>query len=323
MNLKNTRTPIMGFAAFLILLFHLMPIPRGGDLPSTLARFIIMTAYIGVDMFFFMSAYMARFSDTEKYGAYIKRKFINIYPLFILSCLIAASLGQLKWPKVLPTLLGLELFTKGGGSFLWFAPSIMIFYLLLPLYHKMIDKLGAIKSCLMSLAVWFILMVVLEKLLNNHNINIFLARIPILLIGITLASYEGKWKSRTKLLAALPLLILGIFLNWQFGFMVKANFLFTDIFYVLTIPFTLGLILLMDVLFSSYKTIFLKHLGKISYELYCLQMALGVYFIRLFARNMSSKILLFLLVFLCLTLLSFTLRYIRLRLKPAKATPKQ
>lgn len=323
MNLKNTRSPIMGLATFLILLFHLMPIPRGADTPSTLARFIIMTAYIGVDMFFFMAAYMARFSDTKKYTAYIKRKFFNIYPLFILSCLLAASLGQLNWPKVLPTLIGLELFTKGGGSFLWFAPSIMIFYLLVPLYRKMMDKLGTIKMLSLSLAVWFILMLILENVLSNHNINIFLARIPILLIGISCASYEGKWETRTKLLTALPLLALGIFLTWQFGFMLKANFLFTGIFYVLTIPFTLGLILLLDVLFSSYGTILLKQLGKISYELYCLQMALGVYCIRLFTKIISSKFLLFIPVFLSLTLLSFVLHYIQLRFKQAQTFQKR
>ena len=71
MELKKTKQPIMGLAALLIILYHLFPVSRSNDLFSSSVRFIVMTGYIGVDIFFFMTGYMSYFSITEKYFEYI------------------------------------------------------------------------------------------------------------------------------------------------------------------------------------------------------------------------------------------------------------
>ena len=78
MELKKTKQPIMGLAALFIILFHLFPVSRSNDVVSSVIRYIVMTGYIGVDIFFFMTGYMAYFSKTDNYFQYIKRKFLNI-----------------------------------------------------------------------------------------------------------------------------------------------------------------------------------------------------------------------------------------------------
>ncbi len=324
MSLKKTKTPIMGVSAFLILLFHLFPMPRGGDFLSVSARFIILTAYIGVDIFFFMSGYMSYFSDTGNYLQYIKRKLLNIYPVFILSCVIYISLGKLSLREAFLTLIGVELFRRGGGSFLWFAPAIIIFYLLVPLYLRWTRKTGKIKTLILSLAIWLVLMLILEQSSENHAANIFLCRIPIILIGIAAAEHEGRWRTGTKLAAAVILLVSGIFLTWKFGYMIKADFFITDVFYIMGIPHALGALLLMDVAFSKYNpSFFFKNLGKISFELYCLQMALGAFLFEFFVKKVQHGIAAFILVFICITAISFALRYLKLKLKSGKTAVKE
>ena len=242
MELKKTKQPIMGLAALLIVLFHLFPASRSNDVLSSVVRYIVMTGYIGVDIFFFMTGYMAHFSKTDNYFQYIKRKFFNIYPIFIFSCILFVIMGKLSIKKTLFTVLGVDLFLNGGGSFLWFIPAIMIFYLLVPFYEKLIKKFGSAQTFVISIIVWAALVFALEKILTNHSANIFLCRIPIILLGTMLAVYEGKWRQTYKLTAGVFLVAIGTFLTWKFGYMIKAGFFVSDIFYVIVIPNVIGII---------------------------------------------------------------------------------
>lgn len=304
MELKKTKQPIMGLAAFLIILFHLFPASRSNDALSTSIRFIVMTGYIGVDIFFFMSGYMAYFSDTNDYFGYVKRKFLNIYPIFVLSCILFIIMGKLSITKALLTLSGIELILNGGGSMLWFIPAIMIFYLAVPFYLKLVRKMNNIQLFIISIVVWVVIMLVLEHFIGNHSINIFLCRLPIILTGMMFARYEGKWKISYRLISALLLLVTGVLLTLQFGYMVKANFLISDIFYVIAVPYALGLILIVDIVFSKAKSYFLSMLGKISLELYCFQMVFGSLIFGQAIRYVSNSILAFVIVFVIILILS-------------------
>lgn len=310
MNLKKTKRPIMGLAAFLIILFHLYPVPRGGDFLSAILRFVITTAYVGVDIFFFMAGYMAYFSDTKDYKQYIKRKFLNIYPIFILLSLIYFIMGKIKLTTMFKTLLGLELFKKGGGSLLWFVPSILIFYLLVPFIKKGLERHGP-KFLTLVLAAWLAIVLIMENTFINHSINIFLARIPIILIGMSLAKYEGSWDRKKEIIIGGIVLAIGLFLTINYGYIVKKNILITDSFYILAIPYCLGLLLVLDVIFARVKSMFFDNLGKISLEMYCIQMVLGFYFFNIFSKVIKDSRIIFVFVFLAVVTLSFFLKFVK------------
>ena len=213
-------------------------------------------------------------------------------------------MGKLSIMKALYTVLGVELFLSGGGSFLWFIPAIMIFYLLVPFYKKLIKKLGSAQTFVISVIVWAALVFALEKILANHSVNIFLCRIPIILLGTMLAACEGKWKQTYKLIAGVFLVVIGVFLTWKFGYMIKADFFVSDIFYVIVIPNIIGIILLADVIFGRVKTYVFEGLGKISLELYCLQMVFGSLIFGKVIKYVSNSKLAFLVVFILLIVLS-------------------
>ena len=119
-----------------------------------------------------------------------------------------------------------------------------------------------------------------------------------------LAVYEGKWKQKYKLIAGVFLVAIGTFLTWKFGYMIKADFFVSDIFYVIVIPNIIGIILLADVIFGKVKTYVFEGLGKISLELYCLQMVFGSLIFGKVIKYVSNSKLAFLVVFILLIVLS-------------------
>lgn len=306
MNLKSTKTLIMGWAAVLILSYHLLPLPRTQDIYSTLLRFFVTTAYVGVDIFFFMSGYMSVYSDTSDYFIYVKRKFLRIYPMFILFGIIAILLGRLELEKSWLTFTGLDLFIRGGGSFLWFIPSLIIFYLTVPLYLRLVRKFGNWTVFFITIISWAFIMLLFEKWLPLQAANIFLCRIPVILLGISLAKYEGKWQERSKLIAAILLLALGLVVTWNFGFRAKLGFPISDIFYVTALPHVIGTVLLFDVLFSYKKSRIFEFIGGISLELYCVQMVFGSLLFEYAVSYTKNAMLSFVITCLLVFVLSYT-----------------
>lgn len=313
----------MGLSAFLIILFHFYPLPLAKDLLSSWARFIIVTAYIGVDIFFFMAAYMTYFSNTEDYRTYIKKKASKIYPIFILASLVYLLMGGFGPLKMLRTLLGLELVLRGGGSFLWFLPAIMIFYLLAPILKKLFKNLGHKKALVLGLLSWFVVILLLEKILKNHSVNIFLNRIPIILLGLGLAKCEGKLSIKHRVIIGLFLLGIGIYLTQKYGFMIKKKILITDSFYLLALAYSLGSIFILDVIFSRLRSYFFDTLGKISLEMYASQMLLGPYLLKNFSKSIASQRLIFVFIFISIVALSLLLRFVASKLeRPIPNNPR-
>ena len=304
MELKKTKQPIMGVAALLIILYHLFPVSRSNDVVSSSIRFVAMTGYIGVDIFFFMTGYMAYYSDTGNYFSYIKRKFLHIYPIFIFCCILYVIMGKLSITKAVLTVFGIEFILNGGGSMIWFIPAIMIFYLVVPFYLKLVRKMNNIKLLIISLAIWSGLMLALENFTDNHSLNIFLCRLPIILLGLFLAEYEGKWRVNIKAGVGVVLLVAGIALNYNFGYMIKLAFPISDIFYVTAIPYVMGIILCADVIFAKMKSYIFSALGKVSLELYCLQMVFGSLIFGRAIRYVNSSLVAFFIVFAIIFILS-------------------
>lgn len=310
----------MGPAAVLIILFHLFPLSRGAGAVAKIIGFPVLTAYIGVDIFFFLSGYMMCFSDTDDYRGYLKRRLKRIYPLFIFSCLVFVVAGKLTPVKALLTLTGVDLFISGGGSFLWFLPAVIIVYILSPLYIRLKRKIGNLTQLFIGLALWTALMLLLEQYLTNHAANIFLCRIPIVLTGITMAEYEGRWQKKSGIIAGAILLLIGVALSWQFCYTAKVETPITNIFYVIAIPQCLGLILLIDAAAKAGKKSLLTFFGNITLELYCVQMMCGALLFGQVYTVIKNKIAAFIITFAIITLLSIILKQIGTILENRKNT---
>ena len=262
-------------AAFQILFFHLW-----APITSTqIEQFVLKTAYVGVDMFFFLSAYSLAGREID-YVPFLKDRVLKLYAKFAFFVLIMAlfskSFGVIRAVK---SLMFIEFFQKGGGAFLWFIPAILIFYAVYPLFLKWNSRFKVI----WVLLIWLVAGVFSEHVLSYTAVFIFTNRIPVILAGYLFKTYcTHNNNLRRSFIVLIP---LGVLLLHMYGFKVRLNFPIKDMFYVLAIPTVLGLVTL-----SSYvkKYAVTESLGSITLELYAVQMIFGQR-ILMWAYNVFNK----------------------------------
>ena len=277
-------------AAFQILFFHLW-----APITSTqIEQFVLKTAYVGVDMFFFLSAYSLAGREID-YVPFLKDRVLKLYAKFAFFVLIMAlfskSFGVIRAVK---SLMFIEFFQKGGGAFLWFIPAILIFYAVYPLFLKWNSRFKVI----WVLLIWLVAGVFSEHVLSYTAVFIFTNRIPVILAGYLFKTYctgnrdaimpdNNKMNRTIQILRRSWILLipLGVLLLYMYGFKVRLNFPIKDMFYVLAIPTVLGLVTL-----SSYvkKYAVTESLGSITLELYAVQMIFGQR-ILMWAYNVFNK----------------------------------
>ena len=262
-------------AAFQILFFHLW-----APITSTqIEQFVLKTAYVGVDMFFFLSAYSLAGREID-YVPFLKDRVLKLYAKFAFFVLIMAlfskSFGVIRAVK---SLTFIEFFQKGGGAFLWFIPAFLILYIIYPLFLKWNSRLKVI----WVLLIWLTGSVFAEHVLSYTAVFIFTNRIPVILAGYLFKTYCTKNNNlRRSFIVLIP---LGVLLLHMYGFKVRLNFPIKDMFYVLAIPSVIGLVML-----SSYvkKYAVTESLGSITLELYAVQMIFGQR-ILIWAYNVFNK----------------------------------
>ncbi len=274
--MKNKKV-IMSFSALMIIIFHLwINITKPNTNIYLIETYLRYIGYIGVDIFFFLSAYSLASNEIDNYLNFIFKRFKKIYLKFIIFGVIAFFFNKWSFLKLLKIIFGIEFLTKGGGSFLWFIPAIMIIYVFLPLYKKLDNKYKVITPIITIIT--YLILVITLSINKKITLFIFINRIPIILLGY----YFSKLKIFEKLqknnllyyCIALCLTIFGLFFNYYLYLNHFYLSYFQDIFYVLSIPLIIGVILLLDKIKSNKL---FNYLGSITLEVYAIQMIFGYY----------------------------------------------
>lgn len=303
--MQNKKT-IMVVSALFILIFHLWV-----NITTFIEESIIrQICVVGVDLFFFVSAYSISKKKEIIYKDFIINRLTDIYLKFILLTIIYViytSKGLLDFIKII---LGIDLFTKGGGSFLWFLPSIMIIYVLLPLYKNIDNKYK--KLCpIISFVLFLILSISLSTFTNYSEIFILLNRIPIIMLGYYIAKYNVLEILRNKkiiyAITTLLLVLIGYIISYKAIFnRIEITYLY-DIKYILNIPLELGLIMLLDLIKDNKVT---SLFGSITLELYGLQMIFGFKLANKLFISLKNPILVNIVTFIIIIFLSLIMYYL-------------
>lgn len=288
--MKNKKV-IMSFSALMIIIFHLwINITKPNTNIYLIETYLRYIGYIGVDIFFFLSAYSLAKNEIDNYLNFIFKRFKKIYLKFIIFGVIAFFFNKWSFLKLLKIIFGIEFLTKGGGSFLWFIPAIMIIYILLPLYKKLDNKYKIITPIITIIT--YLILVITLSINKKTTLLIFINRIPIILLGY----YFSKLKIFEKLqknnllyyCIALCLTIFGLFFNYYLYMNHFYLSYFQDIFYVLSIPLIIGVILLLDKI--KVNKLF-NYLGSITLEVYAIQMIFGYYLTGKLVKIISNSFL--------------------------------
>ncbi len=254
MNIRKTKRYIAAIAAIPILLFHLwIPVFSYGSTAGNIERFLIATGYIGVDIFFFISAYTMAIRPVEDYCSFLINRLVKLLPLFIVAWLL--------------------------GELLWFIPSLMAVYVLFPPIYR-IGLKKPVMTGILAMAVWAVLTVLLLGVLGlPQGMGNFLFRIPIIAAGAYMAAIEGRIPARVRLILSIFLVASGFFILYRFGYMNRISKPFDDIFYLTGIPATIGIIMLTDLIFGKVRAGIIERFGKITLEIYFFQMVAGKFLI--------------------------------------------
>lgn len=282
----RSKKALMGYAAILIVLFHFY-IPFSTAL---LEQFLYRAAFIGVDIFFFVSACSLGRQKQIAYGAFIKNRLVSTYVPFISFALIAAIYKGWHVSKFFAVICGLQLLQKGGGAFLWFIPGMMLIYLCVPGWLKVKRRWG-LPSLIVMLVCWLALVLILQYLCRYTTLMILLNRLPVFLIGFyveelcclvrrkqvgegTIFDGVSGWISLCVIVAVF---CIGAWLTWKYGFRIRIQKPIADGYYIVAIPWILSIIGMFEWAYARlhWRLVPLEWLGRITLELYGLQMIFG------------------------------------------------
>lgn len=281
--MQNKKT-IMFFSAILITIFHLWINITNINLEIYLKQLCV----IGVDLFFFVSVYNLQKKERINFIDFLKNRFNTIYFKFIVLSVVMFFISSWSITKLLKVIFGIDLILKGGGSFLWFLPAIMIMYILLPIFIRLDRKYKLTK---IFVIIIYLISVILIN--NNDNLNqllIIINRIPIILISYYLAKtnlLEKLKENKIKYnLTTTLIIIVGIIISY-IVFIKRINII-TDIIYITNIPIEIGILMLLDNI-EANKTI--EYLSKFTLEMYALQMMIGFKLVGLIYKIIKIKLL--------------------------------
>lgn len=301
--MKNKKA-IMFLASLLILIFHFWIYVSSKTSPIfKYELFIRQICFIGVDIFFFISAFSIYGVKKEEYISFIKKRFIKVYLLFIVFSFISFFYNKWSLKELILTISGISLFIKGGGAFLWFVPAIMLIYILLPLYSFLEEKNKYILPIIVI--IWVILAFTISNYTAYKEIFILLNRVPIILLGYYSAKYKlfEKLSKKKMILISIIGSISGILLLYYF---FRSDFYIRDFYYILAIPLVIGIILFINEL---PKNKIIDKVGSATLEVYALQMTFGYDIANLVSRIVSNYLVANISTIIIIIIISLLINY--------------
>ena len=180
----------MGIAILMVIVYHAAccNLPMGALTP------VANYGLIGVDIFMLLSAYGLCYSiNKNKLSDFYKRRYVRVLPLYlILVCSVLIHNGLTGGGNSTDVVgASTTLFLWGFGDIFvdWYLTAILYFYLLFPLFYKVISKGGLIAYIVLSvpflLVAWY--------LPTTWFQDSALCRVPIFLAGILIYVAKKKW----------------------------------------------------------------------------------------------------------------------------------
>lgn len=290
---SNSKKAIASVAALQILLYHCwIPVFSYGTFLGSAERFLVAATYSGVDVFFFISAYSLVSAPVEDYKGFIINRSVKLLPFFLIALLF--------------------------GRFLWFIPSIMVIYLVLPPLYRICRKRPYLSLTLILVGWVLLVYLILGVIRPSPDFGIFLFRIPSIVLGACAVRFKDKLASPKALVFGIFLFIAGMILVYKFGYLNRLNTPFRSTFYLTGIPVMLGTVIIVNRMTQNLNSRIIKNFGSMTLELYFTQMVLGTALVSSFFRLTGSRLLTNILTLTVIIVISLVLRMVpRLWKKPA------
>lgn len=263
--------------------------------PESINRFIyssLINGNVGVDVFFFLSAYGLCFSlnKSDNIAQFYKKRIKRLFPLYLFFLILVCLLFRQDiclYRNVLDCfyhICGFATINAFQSDIEWYIPSLICLYLLFPFLYKCLLKISSRFWCIILLLILLVLVCPAFKILIQQRLAY---RLPIIMMGVITAiiGKSGGGKLCT-------LYIVFAFL----GFLVEN----TIIRNAAIIP--LIICNFNDIKISDYILNPLKFIGKYTLEIYLAQVVTTAYFMRTYGNYLDPKLLIIITIVLTVVL---------------------
>ena len=287
-KITDIRTYLMGIAILWVMISH----TKGIWVLPKFIECIQKTGYLGVDIFFFVSAY-GLFYSMKKHlpmKQWYMRRFNRVLPKYWIVTIFTGMMihwGLSDYIKEV-TFVGFLCPWVNHEPLFWYIPAAVLFYIVFPMFYQYRRPLtmGFIPiSVIMYVLSALLLCITREHGLAPYLPEFFLPRIPVFLLGMILAEYEEFIGQRMNVCttALLVCVSFAAFVLLELHAMYETNFLsffnIASILLLCSLPFILYLC---GILYKYVRILnpFVLYCGKYSLELYLLHYAFECVVIR-------------------------------------------
>lgn len=213
------RKELMGLAIVFIMICHTTIVYNNEFLDYLNTSIVTPFFQIGVDIFMLLSGMGCYYSLQKEpnYKAFLWKRFKRIMPAYFLIvglyCIIALLFNQMSLQDILYRYSLITFFTN-GELLEWFIASIIILYLLVPLFlYRFKSKKGMIIFAGFITIISFLLSLIDLPLSINIVNEIFIVRIPCFILGIItgkmiIEKENIKLSRKSTIISILVLIIL-------------------------------------------------------------------------------------------------------------------
>lgn len=175
-------------------------------------RISLLLVSLCLGSFAFVSAYFIgkkeRFDSAECFIGYLKKRFIRIYPLYLLAIACFGFMHIEKAGLLTEGALLISMFSAPVPKTLWYITMLLVFNLLSPLI--LVPRRSLLRIALMGFLLWLSFMA--YSFLGGHLDYRILLYLPPFILGL-MAGYDEAGMTRPRVLwGALFIFVVGLFL---------------------------------------------------------------------------------------------------------------
>ncbi len=181
--ISKFRTPLMGLATLNVMLLHIF---QNFELLGSDVIFYVFES--GADLFMLLSGFGLFYSVDKggSLGSYFKKRFLRIYPEYIIACVASGVLLAKGTVWVIKDLTTLSFWMNASTTY-WFIALIVVLYLIYPFIHKFIRKSDTFSIILIAVTVLANLILPFVFVWDYWARVIAFERIPVFFAGAFLA----------------------------------------------------------------------------------------------------------------------------------------
>lgn len=224
-DLSDARTCLMGFAIFIIVLYHTWAQMEISDhyLVQKISKYIWL-GYSGCDIFLFLSGFGLAFSLAKNHsfsqfmGRRAAKLFPSYYPFILVFILAMVATRGMNFRQALGNLTFTGFWLCMDKQFNWYVQAVMGFYLLAPVIAWIFREMGkGWKTVLLLVSVCVVALI----LYWGENQMIAIARLPVFLMGYYLGVCDREKTVWTKGVVALAVVMF--FAGFKIQEILKPN----------------------------------------------------------------------------------------------------